>query len=75
MDKQPTSLKPVVPAVGEFVYSDSDNTKGWAGYSDSLRDGRPGDRIPVKGDFLAPVWASPGSHPASYTTGIGSFRG
>jgi len=77
MDKQLTSLrrKPVVTGIGEYAYSDSDNTNGWAGYSDSLREGRPGDRIPVKGDFSALVWTGPSSYPALYTTGISSFRG
>jgi hypothetical protein len=35
----------------------------------------PGDRIPVGTKFFAPFQTGPGSHPASYTMGIGSFPG
>jgi hypothetical protein len=34
-----------------------------------------GDRIPVVARFSAPVQTGPGAHPASYTTGTGSFPG
>jgi hypothetical protein len=45
-------------------------------YSDSLRAGRSGDRIPVWGrDFPAPVQTGSGAHPASCTMGPGSFLG
>ena len=44
-------------------------------YSDSLRAGRSGDRIPVEARFSAPVQTCPGDHPASYTMGTGSFPG
>jgi len=52
----------------------------WAGqgsrYSDWLRAGRSGDRIPVGGArFSAPVQAGPGAHTASCTMGTGSFPG
>ena len=45
--------------------------KCWQGqlcrYSDSLQDGRPLDRIPVRARFSAPVQTGPGTHSASYT--------
>ena len=44
-------------------------------YSDSLRAGRFGDRIPVGAQFSAPVQNEPGAHPASCTMGTGSFPG
>jgi len=44
-------------------------------YSDSLRAGLSGDRIPVGARFSAPVQTCPGAHPASCTMGTGSFPG
>ena len=44
-------------------------------YSDWLRAGRCGDRIPVWTRFSAPVQTGPGAHPASSTVGTGSFPG
>ena len=44
-------------------------------YSDWLRAGRSGDRIPVAARFSAPVQTDPGVHPASCTMGTGSFPG
>jgi len=44
-------------------------------HSDSLRAGRSEDRILVEARFSAPVQTVPGSHPASYTIGIGCFPG
>ena len=46
-----------------------------ARYSDSLRAGRSGDRMPVGAIFSAPVQTGPGAHPASYIMGTGSFPG
>jgi hypothetical protein len=44
-------------------------------YSDSLRAGRFGYRIPVGARFSAAVQTGAGAYPASYTMGTGSFPG
>jgi hypothetical protein len=44
-------------------------------YSDWLRAGRSGDRIPVGARFSALVQTGPGAHPASCIMGTGSFPG
>ena len=44
-------------------------------YSDSLRAGRSGDRIPMGSRFSAPLQTGPGAHPASYTMDTRSFPG
>ena len=47
---------------------------GWLSrYSDSLRAGGTGDRIPVEAIFSAPVQTGSGAHPTSYTVGTGSL--
>jgi hypothetical protein len=47
---------------------------GWLSpYSDWLRAGRFGNRIPFEARFSAPVQTGPGAHPASRTMGSGSF--
>ena len=46
---------------------------GW--YSSVSIAGRSGDRIPVGVRFSAFVQTGPGTHPASYTMGTGSFLG
>jgi hypothetical protein len=38
-----------------------------------LQAGRSGYRIPVGARFSAPIQTGPGTHPASYTMGTGSF--
>jgi hypothetical protein len=51
----------------------------WAGllsrYSDWLRAGGSGDRIPVGARFSAPVQTGPGAHLISCTMGTGSLPG
>ena len=44
-------------------------------YSDWLRAGRSGDRIPVSARFSTLVQTGPGAHPASCTMGTGFFPG
>ena len=44
-------------------------------YSDWLRAGRSGNRIPVEVRFSAPVQTSPGAHPAPYKMSTGFFPG
>jgi hypothetical protein len=44
-------------------------------YSDWLRAGRSGNRIPVRVRFFAHVHTGPGAHPASCTVCTGSFPG
>ena len=44
-------------------------------YSDSLRAGQFGDRIPVKARFSAPVQTGPAAQPTYHTMGTGSFPG
>jgi hypothetical protein len=44
-------------------------------YSDSLRAGRFGDRIPVRAKYSEPVQTGSGTHTAFYTMDTGSFPG
>jgi hypothetical protein len=44
-------------------------------YSDKLRVGRYGDRIPVGATFSTPVQTGPGAYPASCKMGTKSFPG
>jgi hypothetical protein len=44
-------------------------------YSDCLRAGRSGDRIPVGAIFSAPVQTGPEAHSAYCKMGTGSFQG
>ena len=44
-------------------------------YSDCLRAGRSGDRIPLGARLSAPVQIGPEALPASYTMGTGLFLG
>ena len=53
---------------GYFVGLDSS-----VGIATTLRAGRSGDRMPVGTRFSAPVQTGPGTHPASYSMGTGSF--
>ena len=46
-----------------------------AGYSNWLRAGLSGDRMPVGSRFPTPVQTGPGTHPASCIMGTGSFPG
>ena len=43
-------------------------------YSDSMRAGRAGDRIPMGARLSAPFQTGTGEHPASCTMGTGTFR-
>ena len=52
----------------EFFYSTATDC-------DWLRAGRSGDRVLVEVIFSAPVQTDPGTHPACYTMGTGSFPG
>ena len=46
---------------------------GRSRYSDLLRAGRSGDRIPVGARFFTPIQTGYESHPDSCTMGTGSF--
>jgi hypothetical protein len=63
-----------------ILYQHTNYSQYWPGwlsqYSDWLRAGRSGDRIPVAGArFSTPVQTGPDVHSASYTMGTGSFPG
>jgi len=64
------------PVMGLFDIHKGPSGSGYLSrYSDSLRTGRSGDRIPVEARFSTPVQTGHGAHPASYTMGTGSFLG
>ena len=61
---------------GEHFPSSSAEVKGGLSrYSDSLRAGLSGDRIPVGVRFSEPVQTGTVAHLTSYTMGTGSFPG
>jgi len=74
MPKSRTSVLPrcQILYVGAYYYRGPGELSR---YSDSLRAGRSGDRIPVGPKFTAPVQTAPRAYPASYTMGTGSFPG
>jgi len=51
----------------------SNGTPQYTGYSESLRPGRPGDRIPMEATFSTPVQTGPWTHLASCTMGTVYF--
>jgi hypothetical protein len=44
-------------------------------YNDWVWDGRSGNRNSVAAKFSAPAQTGPGTHPTSYTVGVGSLPG
>ena len=59
-----------------LLYFNSGNISVGVGrYSDWLRAGRLGDRIPVGARFYTPVQTGPGTQQASCAMGTGSFPG
>jgi len=63
------------PVLGSTKFLSTNYSLPVCRYSDSLRAGRSGDRIPVWTRFSAPVQNGPGAHPASCTIGTGYFPG
>ena len=69
-----THYERTVPVMAFELNSQGAGWSGYSGrYSDWLRAGRSGDRIPVGVRFSALVQTGPGVHPASCTMGTGSF--
>jgi hypothetical protein len=77
------SLRVVTECIGRQKHRES-ALRGFCGasscgggpwYSDWLRAGRSGVRIPVGARFFSHVQTGPGAHPASCTMGTGSYLG
>jgi hypothetical protein len=59
-----------------LIYTQVARRPGYSSrYSELLRAGRSGDRIPVEVTFSAPVQTGTGAHAVSYTMGTGVFPG
>ena len=64
----------MLPSVNSFIYNPSKLNYGPAQrdrYSDSLRGGRSGDRIPLEERYSALFQTGPEAQPASFTIGTG----